>query len=1235
MDPDENFKGSEVKGCSNIDEQENNDEGQGENPPEEMNVEAIDDTNYVTIAVRDEDDQNGEQVYGYLDTRSATLFVQNHLEGGSPQLFLTQNEDGNEIFVVMNENGHAVLQQDVVLESVQNLRSGDGTGINCPALELGECSGENSGATGVDIKSKTDCAGEDSDISETAVWAIRDNVPGQENATEMVFIPAQSIISSQLIADNDPNHRLHLSANEPSTSNNALLLNQPPDVARSISENSVIVSKHFSDVESPSEIEERGNEEDLDNPLSVDDDTNDRLTQDSDQTGSQYSLYSGSRTIDNAVSVIHSPSSYNSLNGNGFTSLKGREFDDRKEFNHEEASHLEDSYTGNSSPEQSFHLTSDNKLLIDEDSNTMSSQTSGLDLSKDSKVRYSIPACDTQFPNEELKSVPESPVPKDRIEEDSDVSIDRISSKASSVIVAMDEESKGRIDGHDDDSTLEKDDSSNAETTEIDVSEKEMPLNEVLAHPGEKESDKDECAIEIDALSEDIFESNSEEMQRCSEEANFLYNNDPLGEKKAYNRRKRDIPSAFNQECLLPKKKFRIQPDIEQEIAEICESGNNFHNIVKGMDYDSLPSKKSQNESNGGLSSVQANVESNIVLKEIDCNYLSVKRFQNKMENGNEQDELSDSLAENAESGIMLKEIDEEHISVKNCQNEIENGDVSNEVSEELNTELSESSDTGDSTESPSVRKSSASEVPSEQNSVTQAPQVSSLQQNGEEDEIEKSVAQSNHEKVTSTPINEKRNLDVFDLSPDDTFVLPPKITYTSRKRKRSPSPEEEELNVQKINSELFSNSGEISDSSKDLSVVNSDTSEIANESEQSVQIDDDDFISPVNIKISANYTRKRKSMPPVVREVRTRSLRPRHSAASDSSEIDSQTESVSAVGKTNSENEANNEELNWGNILLSTSFRTPSDSNSSLDPKSPKRKSSAKLKKERVTKSPASKSEEQWEKFIKSSSPKKVKSIEKKIRDKVKKQVRTLCNSEKFISQFDLSSTTEIPSPPPRKRKSSKKEPVNNNKKQTPVSSSKSRRSARVDENEELSSKVSGTKFVNDKQPTTIMTASNNSPNTSNSSINSRVSSGEIKDFNCSNCSFSTNKVNNLIMHMKFCAHKEPPGRLLDYSVNDMDRRQRIRGEDGIENCRDRSKSYLSNGDSNEASCSTAREHVLEDSDDDTDKDDRLQKRFGYKEKAVVWVQIKDRYWPAVIWRFSRRKAHVFLITSSLTYEK
>ncbi|GBM37548.1 hypothetical protein AVEN_4211-1, partial [Araneus ventricosus] len=62
---------------------------------------------------------------------------------------------------------------------------------------------------------------------------------------------------------------------------------------------------------------------------------------------------------------------------------------------------------------------------------------------------------------------------------------------------------------------------------------------------------------------------------------------------------------------------------------------------------------------------------------------------------------------------------------------------------------------------------------------------------------------------------------------------------------------------------------------------------------------------------------------------------------------------------------------------------------------------------------------------------------------------------------------------------------------------------------------------------------------------LSTPTSTPELKNFQytCSNCNFVSNKVNNLIMHLKYCEFK-PSADMIDYPIHDMEKRERIRGE-------------------------------------------------------------------------------------------
>ncbi|KFM80717.1 hypothetical protein X975_02338, partial [Stegodyphus mimosarum] len=482
--------------------------------------------------------------------------------------------------------------------------------------------------------------------------------------------------------------------------------------------------------------------------------------------------------------------------------------------------------------------------------------------------------------------------------------------------------------------------------------------------------------------------------------------------------------------------------------------------------------------------------------------------------------------------------------------------------------------------------------------------------------ETEKNVNETKIDNNES-PLNEDEKYEDLDSAIEETFVKPPKKTYVKKKKtnviaenKLTNEKDKIELYEEEFSGSLFSGNNEFSEPP----VTN--TAEV----QQPVDhIDDDDMalVSDVKSKVNATYKRKRKSVPPIIREIRTRSLRPRSKRSFESMEDEAEEDSTDDEKTGECLDTGSSESIHWGDYLMGTSF-FPSQSTDDASKSSPKKRapnSSFKRHKSKSSKSEAKKGLE-WEKLVKSS-PAKLKREEstnkRKVREKVKKQFMSLRNSETFNQQLNNSRNV------PRKRGRPKK-----------VKSGVEVKKAGI--------KIFPTSPAVSPVLDEPFTFRRSSPIPPNRSL----------EFTCSHCGFASSMVNNLIMHLKYCARKKSAAQMIDYRVDDMDRRQRIRGEDSSDKGKDKAKSSwnFANGsypdarDISEAECSRRSLLYMDDDDDDDDDDfDEMEAStscaprhtFGFAEDDIVWARVNDRFWPALVCHLNKRKASVMLIDSPL----
>ncbi|CAL1265848.1 unnamed protein product [Larinioides sclopetarius] len=457
----------------------------------------------------------------------------------------------------------------------------------------------------------------------------------------------------------------------------------------------------------------------------------------------------------------------------------------------------------------------------------------------------------------------------------------------------------------------------------------------------------------------------------------------------------------------------------------------------------------------------------------------------------------------------------------------------------------------------------------------------------------------------------------------DEATVKPPQRTYI-RKRKISDS----DRNIELFSLDDLSDPKEESSSYLSPKIFCPDDQNEQNINDENNLADEDGYVNLLTPDVKNRI--KTKCSSPSVDERRTRSLRPRssdHSEKIPDPVMDAE-DSVSTC---------------WGAYLMETSFKptnndtTEGDTPKASSPDVTKVESSKSPLKKRTrtpsykkfnVKNDSYKSGQQWDKLIKSS-PIKMKdasSHKRKIREKVKKQVeKTLRNSENFNS-------SPISLPHRKKGRPSKDGKRNKTILHSPVSSPEK-------------VKTCGIRFLNDNS-----IEKNNSSAIDELSIPS-TSTQDLRSFQytCSNCNFVSNKVNNLIIHLKYCTLK-PSADTIDYRVNDMERRQRIRG-DLTESCSAVGKSStsqnFSNGsviddDDDELECSSpSQEGLSQENGEDYEKDDEndneeeepktnsisKKRKFGYCENEIVWATVNNRFWPALVNEISDNALTIYLI--------
>ncbi|GFQ92424.1 uncharacterized protein TNCT_556151 [Trichonephila clavata] len=448
-------------------------------------------------------------------------------------------------------------------------------------------------------------------------------------------------------------------------------------------------------------------------------------------------------------------------------------------------------------------------------------------------------------------------------------------------------------------------------------------------------------------------------------------------------------------------------------------------------------------------------------------------------------------------------------------------------------------------------------------------------------------------------------------MIPEGTSVQPPERTYVRKK----PS-----LMIRKTNDiGLFSND-ELSDSS--YSFLREDNSkESTNEDVKhlnSETVEDEDYLVTSNVesKVIATYKNKRRSS--------QRCIKKKIKIMNFRSDLNPQNLEPEFV--------EDPETAGWGAYLLGTSFKP---TNTEDVPETPsinveQEKVPEKPTKKRVRpwfKNNSHKTKHQWAKMIKSPQLKYKATpfYKKKIEKKVKKQVENLCKSENLDEK-----TTPV--------ESSKKKVIVVRHVKARKSSASSLTSGVV--------KVCGFKvmrhFSNERHiPVCRKESERKSFSISQNSNN--------YNYSCPYCDYESNVANNIMFHLQFCL-----GRLQEDVIycsncqssdviNNMDVRQRIRGEDFYlqlgENLEDMGES--SESLSNASAVETLDDEEFDDSiiyQDGTKKkieEAELQrqtkkekvKKYGFADRDVIWAKVKHRFWPAIVWKIDEIETIIYLI--------
>ncbi|GFU14124.1 uncharacterized protein NPIL_480191, partial [Nephila pilipes] len=453
----------------------------------------------------------------------------------------------------------------------------------------------------------------------------------------------------------------------------------------------------------------------------------------------------------------------------------------------------------------------------------------------------------------------------------------------------------------------------------------------------------------------------------------------------------------------------------------------------------------------------------------------------------------------------------------------------------------------------------------------------------------------------------------------EGTSIQPPERTYI-RKKTSLVASKTNDIGLFSID-ELYNSNDSLLREDANKKSTNDDENHLNSETAEE---DDDLMTSNVESRVIATYKNKRRSSQRgLKKKIRTMNLRSDHKPRKFDPKFIEDPETAC-----------------WGAYLMGASFKptstenVPETTSTNVEEKKAPEKPLKKRGRPTWFKKSNLKTGYNWAQMIKSSRPKlKVThSFKKKIEQKVKKQVENL-----------------------RKSENKKPSPVQTIKKKEP----KIVKKFETDDFCSLSLPLTGNVKLS-----RIIFLNNNSIENNNSvfensererSIATSQNSNNFQ-YTCTYCNYASNIVNNLIFHLKFCINKLQ-GDVIYCSnkqssdvINNMDVRQRIRGEDfnvqpseNHEEMGGSPESHFSNAsavetpDEEEAECSVVYEENQQKSIGEAELQkqtkSKKKKKYGFADKDVIWAKVKHRFWPAIIWKLDDIETIIYLIDHPSKY--
>ncbi|KAG8194029.1 hypothetical protein JTE90_028373 [Oedothorax gibbosus] len=463
-----------------------------------------------------------------------------------------------------------------------------------------------------------------------------------------------------------------------------------------------------------------------------------------------------------------------------------------------------------------------------------------------------------------------------------------------------------------------------------------------------------------------------------------------------------------------------------------------------------------------------------------------------------------------------------------------------------------------------------------------------------------------------------KVNVEEDMMDNEESFVKTPKRVYFNKRKLKQNKETQKGMT-------LFSSADSSENGTKspfDVG-IHKETKNTWTDSNKEIAMEED-IPSNVQSRVSTTYKRKRK--PNVALLPKKRSMR-----SSGQLNVDEPMDNEALADTLSCNvNGQDSEEANWGAILMETEFSSkagadeplaessvkptevsdkpsteestsPISSQPSRERKKPSWFKMADAKKQQPT------SGKQFDKLIKSPSTK-VKldkaTDKKKLTARIKKQMMSICDSQEIY----------IPSKK-RGRPKTKDNKI-----------SEIRKAFNNDSENPKKCKI---KYVNEwcEESCKILAAK-------------RAALYLERTYSCAQCSFIATCVNSLLCHYKFCPSSLETFQYSAKKANDPNKRQLLRGDGACENVntsRDKTKQkrIRDNSSKSTENCqdqpdiSTSLASIVNDIDKDDDIDDKAERKFGFGERDVVWIKRGRYHWPALVWEISENETLFYVIDS------